>query len=134
MRTIDKIILHCSATKEGYHFTTTDIDLWHKARGFAKIGYHFIIYLDGSIHTGRKIEEIGAHTQGHNSRSIGICYIGGLDKNGAPKDTRTEAQKAAIQSLVEDMKKKYPKATIHGHNEFAAKACPCFNVKKEFRS
>lgn len=133
MRAINKIILHCSATREGQHFTVEDIDQWHKARGFAKIGYHYVIYLDGSVHKGRAESLIGAHTLGHNSASIGICYIGGLDAKGNPKDTRTEVQRKALVNLVQELKAKYPKATVHGHKEFAAKACPCFDVKKEFR-
>nr|WP_291126920.1 N-acetylmuramoyl-L-alanine amidase [Dysgonomonas sp. UBA7698] len=132
MRMIDKTILHCSATKEGQHFTVEDIDRWHRARGFAKIGYHFVVYLDGSVHKGRDISEIGAHCLGQNTNSIGICYIGGLDQNGKPKDTRTPEQKAAIIKLVDELKKRYPTMTIHGHNEFAAKACPCFDVQEEF--
>lgn len=132
MRAINKIILHCSATREGQNFTNKDIDRWHKQRGFAKVGYHFVIYLDGSVHKGRDISEIGAHVQGQNSNSIGICYIGGLDVNGKAKDTRTDAQKASLVKLVAELKAQFPDATIHGHNEFANKACPCFEVKKEF--
>lgn len=131
MRKIDKIILHCSATKEGQHFTVEDIDAWHKARGFAKIGYHKVIYLDGTVHNGRPLEQIGAHCLGYNATSIGICYIGGLDVDGKPKDTRTEAQKKALYNLLDELKGLFPKATIHGHNEFAAKACPSFNVKTQ---
>lgn len=134
MRRIDKIIIHCSATQEGQHFTVQDIDKWHKARGFAKIGYHHVIYIDGRVHKGRDESLLGAHCLGHNATSIGVCYIGGLGKDGQPKDTRTDKQKEALTRLVSDLKVKYPKATVHGHNEFAAKACPCFNVKKEFRS
>jgi N-acetylmuramoyl-L-alanine amidase len=134
MRKIDKIIIHCSATKAGQHFTVKDIDQWHKARGFAKIGYHYVIYLDGTVHKGRPEEEMGAHCLGRNSSSVGICYVGGLDLDGKPSDTRTEAQKASLISLVDDLKVKYPKAEIYGHYEFAAKACPCFDVKKEFRN
>lgn len=132
MRVINKIILHCSATKAGQHFTVEDIDRWHKQRGFTKIGYHFVIYLDGTIHKGRDVSEVGAHVVGQNANSIGICYIGGLDEKGNPKDTRTDAQKEALKRLVAELKGKYPNATVHGHNEFAAKACPCFDVKKEF--
>lgn len=133
MRKIDKIILHCSATKQGQHFTVDDINQWHKARGFAKIGYHHVVYLDGSIHKGRDESLIGAHCLGHNATSIGVCYIGGLDEKGNPKDTRTKEQKDALTSLVGDLKSRYPNAKVHGHNEFAAKACPCFDVKREFR-
>jgi N-acetylmuramoyl-L-alanine amidase len=132
MRKIDKIIIHCSATKAGQHFTVEDIDRWHKACGFAKIGYHYVIYLDGSVHKGRPEEQTGAHTLGQNSSSVGICYIGGLDAAGKPSDTRTEAQKASLIRLINDLRIKYPEATVHGHNEFAAKACPCFDAKREF--
>lgn len=133
MRKVDKIILHCSATREGQHFTTADIDSWHKARGFARIGYHYVIYLDGSVHKGRAEEQIGAHCLGHNSTSVGICYIGGLDSKGNAKDTRTPAQRESLMKLVNEMKMKYPQAKVYGHREFANKACPCFDVKKEFR-
>ena len=133
MRKINKIILHCSATKEGQNFTVADIDRWHRERGFNGIGYHFVIYLDGSVHAGRAIDEIGAHTTGQNANSIGICYIGGLNTDGKAKDTRTDLQKASLKNLVSDLLKKYPASTVHGHNEFANKACPCFNVEKEFR-
>jgi|SRR5690554_2905748 len=131
MRTINKIIIHCSATPEGRNVTVKDIDGWHRNRGFDKIGYHHVIYLDGSIHTGRAEEIIGAHTAGHNASSIGICYIGGVDTSMKPKDTRTPQQKTALRNLIKDLQKKYPGATVHGHNEFSAKACPSFNVKTE---
>jgi N-acetylmuramoyl-L-alanine amidase len=131
MRTISKIIIHCSATPEGRHHTVKDIDRWHRERGFSQIGYHWVVYLDGSIHPGRNENIAGAHTVGHNANSIGICYIGGVDESMKIKDTRTAQQKTALRNLVSDLLKKYPGATIHGHNEFAAKACPSFNVKTE---
>lgn len=133
MREINKIIIHCSATPEGREHTVADITAWHKARGFATIGYHWVIYLDGTIHEGRPEEQIGAHTTGQNQNSIGICYIGGTDANGKAKDTRTDKQKVALIALVNELKEKYPKASVHGHCEFAAKACPSFDVKKEFK-
>lgn len=132
MRKIDKIIIHCSAMPEGKDFTVEQIRQCHLARGFSDIGYHIVIYRDGSIHKGRPIEQVGAHTTGQNAHSIGICYIGGnTADNKTPKDTRTEAQRLALIKLVRDLKASYPSATIHGHNEFAAKACPSFNVQKE---
>lgn len=132
MRKIDKIIIHCSATPEGKPFTVADIDRWHRDRGWQGIGYHYVIYLDGSIHEGRSEEIIGAHCSGQNAQSIGICYIGGLDASGKAKDTRTPAQRKALHKLVSDLKTRYPAATVHGHNEFANKDCPCFDVKNEF--
>ena len=93
MRKITEIILHCTATAAGRHFTVADIDRWHRQRGFKGIGYHYVVYLDGSVHAGRREEEAGAHCLGHNARSIGVCYVGGLDAAGKPSDTRTQAQK-----------------------------------------
>lgn len=130
MRAIKKIILHCTATREGQDWTVEQIRRMHKQQGWSDIGYHWLIYRDGSIHPGRPENVIGAHTSGHNTDSIGVCYVGGCDINMKPKDTRTEAQKKALINLVAEIKKRYPQATIHGHREFAAKACPSFDVKK----
>ena len=133
MRKVSKIILHCSATPEGRWHNASDIKLWHLARGFRTIGYHYVILLDGTLEKGRPESEIGAHCRGHNADSIGICYIGGLDKvRGVPKDTRTPAQKKTMHRLVNELLARYPGATVHGHCEFAAKACPCFDVSSEF--
>ena len=133
MRTINEIIVHCSATQEGKDFTIADIDRWHRQRGFTKIGYHYVIYRDGTIHVGRNESEVGAHCLGHSQNSIGICYIGGLSSDGkTPKDTRTDAQKKALTTLLQALKKKYPSASIHGHRDFAKKACPSFDATKEY--
>lgn len=131
MRKITEIIIHCSATPEGRDNTVADIDRWHRTQGWQCIGYHYVIYRDGSIHLGRPVKIAGAHCLGHNAHSIGICYIGGL-RQGLPADTRTPAQRASLHSLIRQLKATYPAATIHGHNEFAQKACPCFDVQKEF--
>lgn len=132
MRKINEIIIHCSATPEGKDFTVSDIDRWHKQRGWKGIGYHYVIYRDGSIHPGRNETEIGAHCVGHNANSIGVCYIGGCAKDGkTPKDTRTSEQRSALRNLVNQLKSKYPNAAVHGHREFAAKNCPSFDVKTE---
>jgi N-acetylmuramoyl-L-alanine amidase len=130
MNMIDKIIIHCSATPEGRRTTLEEVTQWHKARGFRTIGYHYLIHLDGSISRGRQEHEQGAHTKGYNKNSIGICYVGGLDKNMKAKDTRTCEQKHALKMLVEQLKDKYTIPTVHGHNEFANKACPCFDVQE----
>lgn len=132
MRKIDKIIIHCSATQEGSDFHVSDIDRWHKQKGYKCVGYHYVITLDGTIEKGRDEEMVGAHCKGYNTNSIGICYIGGLDKDGKAKDTRTVQQKAALYLLLITLKLKYPDAKIYGHNEFANKACPSFNVKAEY--
>ena len=134
MRQINEIIVHCAATREGRDFTVEDITRWHKARGFATIGYHYVIYRDGSIHEGRPLEQIGAHCVGHNKHSIGICYIGGCASDGkTPKDTRTPEQKEALLALLRRLKARFPNATIHGHREFAAKACPSYDAFREYR-
>jgi N-acetylmuramoyl-L-alanine amidase len=132
MRNINLIIIHCSATKEGQNFHLKDIDRWHREKGYKKVGYHYVIDLDGTVEKGRDESEIGAHCQGKNKNSIGICYVGGLDINGKPKDTRTKEQKEALWNLLRELLVKYPKATIHGHRDFANKACPSFDVSKEY--
>lgn len=134
-----EIIIHCSATPEGKDYTVEDIDKWHKDRGFACVGYQFIIYRDGTIHAGRPENCVGSHCVNHNSKSIGICYIGGCaNKKGLPaKDTRTEQQKQALFELVEYLLDKYKLKTdnVYCHNQFAAKACPSFKIadfKKDY--
>lgn len=130
MRVINEIIIHCTATPEGREVKVAEIRRWHVQRGFSDIGYHYIIHLDGTVETGRPLEQVGAHCVGHNSASIGVCYVGGVASDGkTPKDTRTAAQNVALAKLVRDLRAKFPKVTIHGHTEFAAKACPSFDVQ-----
>lgn len=128
MRKINNIILHCSATKEGKDYTVDQIRKWHLDQGFSDIGYHYVIYRDGSVHKGRPIEKVGAHCSGHNAYSVGICYIGGLDANGKAKDTRTVEQKKALCKLVRYLMIKFSISYVHCHNEYAAKDCPCFSI------
>ena len=129
------IIIHCSATREGQDVKATDIKRWHKERGFDDIGYHYVIDLDGTIEKGRDEALVGAHCKGHNATSIGICYVGGCDKNMKPKDTRTPEQKRSMLSLVRKLVNKYkiPVTQIWAHHDFDKhKACPSFDVS-EFR-
>ena len=140
MRDIDKIIVHCSATQEGKDISVDTIRKWHvEGRGWADIGYHYVVALDGSIDYGRPIHKQGAHVKGHNKGSIGICYIGGVEAergdNGKwiAKDTRTPEQKEALLDLLKMLKRLHPEATINGHREYAAKACPCFDANKEYK-
>ena len=129
MRKINEIILHCSATRAGQNFKAADIDRWHRAKGWDGCGYHFVIDLDGRIELGRSITKIGAHTSGKNGTSIGVCYVGGLDDlTGRPADTRTTAQCESLEELLTVLHRMFPEATLHGHKEFANKACPCFDV------
>ena len=132
MRTINEIIIHCSATKEGNKISAATIDRWHKDRGWRCIGYHYVVRIDGSIEYGRPVQDIGAHVKGRNKHSIGGCYIGGLDADMEPKDTRTRDQKESLLYLLKTLKRLHPDSTIHGHREFANKACPCFDANKEY--
>jgi N-acetylmuramoyl-L-alanine amidase len=138
MRKIRKLIVHCSATPEGKHYSVDTIRKWHLKRGWRDIGYHFVIDLEGNVEEGRPIEITGAHTKGENFDSIGICYIGGVEKdrdeNGewVAKDTRTPEQKEALEDLLCRLKGLYSKAVVYGHNDFSSKACPCFNAKQEY--
>ena len=131
MRKIDKIIIHCSATPEGRDVKMETIRDWHLKRGWSDIGYHYVIELDGKIVPARPLERVGAHCKGENTGSIGICYIGGVDQDMNPKDTRTDAQRSALHNLLFDLTDNFAKATIHGHNEFSSKACPSFDVQSE---
>lgn len=135
MRAIDTIVVHCTATPKGRDVTATDVDHWHKERGFNGIGYHYLVRLDGRIEQGRPESEPGAHVAGHNSNSIGVCYAGGCDAGMKPADTRTEAQKASLKKLLIELKSRYPQAAILGHRDFpgVAKACPSFDAKNEYK-
>ena len=150
MREIKFIVVHCSATPEGKKFEEKDIEAMHalrfKAIGGKHIGYHVLVYLDGTIVQTKSFELIGQHVAGSNSNSIGICYIGGLDKNGKGKDTRTPEQKLSLTVVLKKLKQTYPKAIILGHRDFSPdkdgdgiieqwefmKECPCFNAKTEY--
>ena len=147
MRKINLIVVHCSATPEGRDVTAADINKMHIARGFKKIGYHYVVRLDGTVETGRKENEIGAHAKGYNANSIGVCYVGGLASDGkTPKDTRTPAQKSALKKLLHTLKQRYPDARIVGHRDLSPdtnhngkvdkwewiKACPCFDATPEY--
>lgn len=150
---IDAIIIHCSATREGQDVRASDIRKWHLERGFADIGYHYVIDLDGKVEVGRPLSMDGAHcnTKGlsgkpYNKHSVGICYVGGLDKDGNAKDTRTEAQKKAMRELIDSLMDKYPIIEVIGHRDASPdqngdgqitknewlKVCPCFEVRAEF--
>ena len=132
-RKIDKIFIHCSATKEGRDIKFETIKSWHvKGNGWSDIGYHFVIELDGTLKNGRPLHRSGAGVKGHNAHSIHVCYIGGIDNNKKAKDTRTAAQKETMDNLVASLLSEYPEASVHGHNEFASKACPSFDVQKEY--
>ena len=138
MRKINEIIIHCSASPEGREDTSKDIRRWHtspkpEGNGWKDIGYHYVVLLDGTVETGRPIENAGAHCTGHNRFSIGVCYIGGLSADGKTfKDTRTEAQNASLKQLVKELQALYqiPTKNVVGHCHYAQKACPSFDVEQ----
>ncbi len=160
MRPVSLIVVHCSASPNGRRTTVADIDAWHAARGFrrddswrqiqnhdlAAIGYHYVIYPTGTVATGRHVDEVGAHAQGFNQRSIGICLAG--------TDRFTDAQWDSLAHLVTaevarvtgrngpaDRKNPLTRSScaawadrqgvaIHGHRELPEvhKDCPGFSV------
>lgn len=131
MRKINEIILHCTATPAGMEVTVEEIDRWHRRRGFESCGYHYVVYLDGSVHLGRPVALAGAHCKGHNAHSIGVCYVGGLDWQGRPANTLTPEQDEALAALVKRLMRQHgvSAAAVRGHCEHDHhKACPCFNV------
>lgn len=129
---INKAIIHCAATPEGRDIDIETIRRWHvQDRGWRDVGYHFVIKLDGTIQKGRPVGVSGAHTRGQNDQ-IGICYIGGVDADMDPKDTRTPEQKEALLNLLKELKDEYPNLEVYGHRDFAAKACPSFDAKTEY--
>ena len=135
MRVITLVVVHCSAVRPDQLSSAAQIDTWHRQRGFhLGIGYHYVVRRNGEIEPGRPEWLTGAHCQNHNAHSIGVCYEGGLDIRGQPADTRTEAQKASLRQLLEDLHRRYPRALIVGHHDLnPLKACPCiYNVAREY--
>lgn len=146
MRPIKLIVIHCSATREDREFTEYDLDICHRRRGIQRDGIPFLYPQNGDIKSTRPLERIGAHTRGFNKESIGICYEGGLDCKGHPKDTRTEWQKHSMRVLILTLLKDYPGCRICGHRDLSPdlngngeiepeewiKACPCFNAEKDW--
>lgn len=131
-RPITEIIFHCTATPEGKRYTVADVRAWHKKRGFTDVGYHYLIDLDGTILIGRPIGQVGAHVANHNTGTIGVSYFGGVSADGKKaKDTRTPAQRASALWLIGTLAKKFNVKKITGHNEYANKACPSFNVQAD---
>ncbi len=134
MRTIRELIWHTSATPQGREHTVEDIDVWHKKRGWNGIGYHKVVYLDGSVHNGRSESVMGAHVKGHNKGTIGYCYIGGVSATDfkKAKDTRTAAQKKTMHRITKEAIAKYNLKRVTGHHDYANRACPCFPAKAEY--
>jgi len=125
------IVVHCSASAPKVGADAAMIDRWHRQKGWACIGYHFVIKRDGTVEDGREVGVIGAHASGHNSDSVGICLSGGVDDQGKSVNNYTPEQFASLKGLLQKLRQMYPKAAIQGHRDFpnVAKDCPCFDVK-----
>jgi len=132
MRELKRIILHCTATQLEQQVNVSKIDSWHRNRGWSEIGYHYVLYLDGTIATGRDIRKQGAHAKGHNHDSVGVAYVGGLDNNLVPQDTMTMQQEMAFLHLVNSLRVVFGALSVHGHNEYSSKACPSFDVQVKY--
>lgn len=136
------IVVHCSATSPNADIGVPEITRWHKQRGFDTVGYHYVIRRTGRLETGRRESEIGAHVRGHNSNSIGVCLAGGVDIRGKPENNFTPEQFATLETLLQQLKGRYPDARILGHRDLSPdrngdgkitpdefiKACPSFDV------
>jgi N-acetyl-anhydromuramyl-L-alanine amidase AmpD len=133
MRHIELIVVHCSATRCNQSYSVMQLIRDHVDR-FGYTGYHYYITRDGQTYQTRHENLVGAHARHYNKHSIGVCYEGGLDANGRPADTRTEAQKHALWALLKSLRQDYPEAKILGHRDLphVAKSCPCFNAEAEY--
>lgn len=131
MRKIEEIIVHCSATPPSMRIGAEEIRQWHLERNWNDIGYHFVIRRDGSLENGRPIEETGAHAKGHNTGSVGVCLVGGVDENGKPDANFTLSQYIRLVEVINFLKAEYPDITkVSGHRDYSPlKACPCFDIK-----
>ncbi len=132
------IAVHCAATPAGMDIGVKEIDRWHRQKGFLKVGYHFVIRRTGQIELGRDEDEIGAHVQGYNAVSIGVCLVGGVDADDVSKaeNNFTEEQFSTLRTLLERLQIQYPDAEVLGHRDFpdVAKACPSFDVRAWLKS
>lgn len=146
-REINLIVIHCSATREDVEYTPEQLDRDHRSRGFERVGYHFYVRRDGEILPTRSLSMVGAHARGHNRHSVGICYEGGLDKEGQPADTRTPEQKESLVVLLDWLLSRFPDSRICGHRDLSPdlnkdgrisgdewiKHCPCYDAAKEYK-
>lgn len=132
------IVVHCSATPPDVKVDKFVIDRWHRERGFLKIGYHFVIKRDGVVEAGRELTEAGAHVEGHNASSIGICMAGGCKRVGerlVAENNFTAPQWASLASLLTGLIPKFPTATVVGHRDLNPnKDCPSFDAKAWFKT
>lgn len=128
MRTINEIIIHHSATKDSSTVSWGAIRRYHtQVNGWGSIGYHFGVELVSDvvasayeILVGRPLALPGAHTAGHNAKSIGICMVGDFDQEPPPT-----AQLRQLKNLIEDLRTVFPGITkLSFHRDYASKTCP----------
>lgn len=133
MRKITHLVVHCSATRPGAGIGAEEIRKWHiQQNGWRDIGYHYVITRAGEVEPGRPIEQAGAHVSGHNSTTIGICLVGGVDAANKAENNYTAEQWLSLKKLLAELKDRFPGAEILGHRDFpkVAKDCPCFDARK----
>ncbi len=131
------IVIHCSATKPSVDYTPERLLADHRARGFRTVGYHFYVRRNGDFTQHRWLLEVGAHCKPYNRCSIGICYEGGLDEDGNPRNTLTAAQESCMRDLIAGLRKLFPQAQVVGHRDLpgtSPKECPCFDARRLFGS
>lgn len=147
-RQITRIVIHCSATPPSRDYSAERLRRDHLRRGFSDAGYHYYILRHGKIVSLRPLDRVGAHAQGYNRHSIGICYEGGIGSDGKPRDTRTREQKRSLLTLLVQLRQRFPQAEIVGHRDLSPdrnrdghvspnewlKACPSFDAKNEYRN
>ena len=135
MREINKVVVHCSATKQSMDIGAEDIRGWHKGKGWDDIGYHYVIRRNGKVEKGRDVSIAGAHAKGHNFNSIGICLVGGIDDNGKADDNYTLKQYNALIQLISFLKITFPIDDVLGHRDLPSvnKSCPCFDVRAWYK-
>ena len=131
-RKTDYIVLHCSATRPSQDINAKEIDRWHRARGWLKIGYNFVIKRDGTREIGRGLMEVPAHAKGYNHKSIGVVMCGGVSEDDitVAENNFTQDQWKELDVLMRELTDMFPKATIIGHNEISNKDCPSFDVQE----
>jgi N-acetyl-anhydromuramyl-L-alanine amidase AmpD len=132
-RTTDFIVVHCAATKPSQDIGAAEIRKWHvEDRGWDDIGYHQVIRRSGAIELGRPLHVAGAHAKGFNARSVGVCLVGGIDKDGNPANNFTYKQMDSLTITLDYWGRIYPSAEILGHRDLPGvdKACPCFDVRE----
>ena len=123
IKNIKLLVVHCSDTEDNQNFSASDLHKMHLNFGWDGIGYHKVINRSGKIENGRPEYWIGAHVQGKNNISLGVCLIG--------RDNFTKKQFSSLEKILRKWKIVYPGAKIVGHCDTGNtdKTCPNFDLK-----